>query len=109
MRHQPRWGAWVIPILLPAIYPVSLAAFDDTGPPLTGTKPLTMTGDIASELVAGVDRFLLKQINRVDGQPCEILEAGFFLPYGIQQIGRAKPSPAGEYFGNARSAVGRQR
>jgi dienelactone hydrolase len=30
---------------------------------LPGTKPLAMTGDIASELVAGVDRFLLKQID----------------------------------------------
>jgi len=30
---------------------------------LPGTRPLTMEGDIASELVAGVDRFLLKQID----------------------------------------------
>ena len=29
--------------------------------PLTGTKLLTMTGDITSELVAGVDRFLLNE------------------------------------------------
>jgi dienelactone hydrolase len=29
---------------------------------LPGTAPLTMTGDIASELVAGVERFLLRQI-----------------------------------------------
>ena len=36
---------------------------DEPGPPLPGTKPLTMTGDIASELVAGVDRFLLQQID----------------------------------------------
>ncbi len=36
----------------------------EPGPPLPGTKPLTMTGDIASELVAGVDRFLLKQIDQ---------------------------------------------
>ncbi len=35
----------------------------EPGPPLPGTKPLSMTGDIASELVAGVDRFLLKQID----------------------------------------------
>src|SRR5262245_30476627 len=34
-----------------------------TGPSLPGTQPLTMTGDIASELVAGVDRFLLRQID----------------------------------------------
>jgi dienelactone hydrolase len=38
-------------------------AADEFGPPLPGTKPLTMTGDIASELVAGVDRFLLKEID----------------------------------------------
>ncbi len=40
----------------------SLLHAQDYGPPLPGTKPLTMSGDIASELVAGVDRFLLKQI-----------------------------------------------
>jgi dienelactone hydrolase len=31
--------------------------------PLAGTKPLTMTGDIASQLVAGVDKFLLREID----------------------------------------------
>src|SRR5207248_3243607 len=35
-----------------------------THEPLEGTKPLTMEGDIASQLVAGVDRFLLKEIDR---------------------------------------------
>jgi dienelactone hydrolase len=39
------------------------SAAQEPGPPLVGTKPLTMSGDIASELVAGVDRFLLKQID----------------------------------------------
>ena len=39
------------------------SAAQEPGSPLAGTKPLTMTGDIASELVAGVDRFLLKQID----------------------------------------------
>ena len=56
----------------------SLAAGQATGPapqPLPGTKPLTMTGDIASELVAGVDRFLLRQIERIDGQARAALEA----------------------------------
>src|SRR5207248_11577850 len=33
-----------------------------THEPLEGTKPLTMEGDIASQLVAGVDRFLLRKI-----------------------------------------------
>jgi dienelactone hydrolase len=38
-------------------------AAEESGPPLPGTKPLTMSGDIASELVAGVDRFLLRKID----------------------------------------------
>jgi len=32
--------------------------------PLPGTQPLKMTGDIASELVAGVDRFLLGELEK---------------------------------------------
>ena len=40
-----------------------VATAQEFGPPLPGTKPLSITGDIASELVAGVDRFLLKQID----------------------------------------------
>jgi dienelactone hydrolase len=32
------------------------------GPPLAGTQPLTLEGDIASHLVAGVDRFLLRKL-----------------------------------------------
>ncbi len=31
-------------------------------PPLPGTKPLTMTGDVASQMVEGVDKFLLREI-----------------------------------------------
>jgi dienelactone hydrolase len=41
----------------------AVIAVEEHSPPLPGTQPLTMTGDIASELVAGVDRFLLKQID----------------------------------------------
>jgi dienelactone hydrolase len=52
--------AWAFCELL--LYVPWLAADDLTGPPLAGTKPLTMSGDLASEMVAGVDRFLLKQI-----------------------------------------------
>src|SRR5215831_13544103 len=33
------------------------------GQPLPGTAPLTMEGDIASNLVAGVDRFLLRKLD----------------------------------------------
>ena len=63
MRHHLRWTAWALSILFTAICPLTLAASDHVGPSLAGTKPLTMTGDIASELVSGVDRFLLKQID----------------------------------------------
>src|SRR5215831_1708656 len=34
------------------------------GEPLPGTKPLTMEGDIAAQLVEGVDKFLLREIDR---------------------------------------------
>jgi dienelactone hydrolase len=48
-------------LLLPSI---ALHADDKQGRPDTmpGTKPLTMTGDIASQLVEGVDKFLLREI-----------------------------------------------
>ena len=32
--------------------------------PLPGTQPLKLEGDIASQLVSGVDRFLLREIDR---------------------------------------------
>jgi dienelactone hydrolase len=35
---------------------------------LPGTEPLTMAGDIASNLVAGVDRFLLRKLNESETQ-----------------------------------------
>src|SRR5262249_33714959 len=33
------------------------------GPPLPGTESLTLQGDIASQLLAGVDRFLLRKLD----------------------------------------------
>src|SRR5437762_1481132 len=33
------------------------------GPPLAGTQPLTMEGDIAAQMVAGIDKFLLREID----------------------------------------------
>src|SRR5437762_4048046 len=34
-----------------------------TGPPLSGTEPLTTEGDIAAQMVAGIDKFLLREID----------------------------------------------
>src|SRR5437868_5246532 len=36
---------------------------------LPGTQPLTTTGDIASDLVAGVDRFLLRKLDESARRP----------------------------------------
>src|SRR5438046_10740054 len=33
-----------------------------SGPPLEGTQALTMEGDIAAQMVAGIDKFLLREI-----------------------------------------------
>ncbi|MCH7725274.1 MAG: dienelactone hydrolase family protein [Planctomycetes bacterium] len=35
-----------------------------TGEPLAGTKPLMLDGDLASHLVAGVDKFLLRELEK---------------------------------------------
>jgi dienelactone hydrolase len=40
------------------------AKTDKEPTPLPGTKPLTMKGDIAAQLVAGVDKFLLREIDK---------------------------------------------
>src|SRR5437660_9239895 len=32
--------------------------------PMPGTKPLEMQGDLASQMVAGVDKFLLREIDK---------------------------------------------
>ena len=66
----------------------------EPGAPLPGTKPLTMTGDIASDLVAGADRFLLKQIDEVGGQAGELLEAGFLVGAGVSRL-RSSPTASG--------------
>ena len=44
------------------------AAGQESGPPLPGTKPLAAVADRASDLVAGADRFLLKQIEETAGK-----------------------------------------
>ena len=63
-----------------------------------------MTGDIASELVAGVDRFLLRQIEQSTAAAGQALEARLQLGSRLQRLGRAQPQAAGAYPGGARSA-----
>ncbi len=52
------------PSPLSAQTPTAEKAKAAAGPPLAGTKPLTLEGDIASQLVDGVDRFLLREIEQ---------------------------------------------
>ena len=61
-----------------------LTAAQEAGPPLPGTKPLTMTGDITSELVAGVDRFLLKQIDESAAKREKYWKRDFSSPAAYQ-------------------------
>jgi len=49
-------------IVMLALLPCACFAAEVT--PLSGTQPLTLQGDIASNLVAGVDRFLLREIDK---------------------------------------------
>jgi len=60
------------PILLSVLAASSAAAGDPSPPPadpspLAGTRPLVHEGDLASDLVAGVDRFLLRKIEASPG------------------------------------------
>ncbi len=55
------YRAFVFVALSLAFLPSNHIAADDH-PPLAGTQPLTATGDIASQMVDGVDRFLLRKL-----------------------------------------------
>lgn len=49
-------------LLLPGLLPLQSSVADDAVVGPTGTTPLTLKGDIASEMVDGIDRFLLRKI-----------------------------------------------
>ena len=64
MKSNTYVFAVVASVFLPAFNARAEDAVKDPKPaathePLAGTQPLTMEGDIASQLVDGVDRFLL--------------------------------------------------
>ncbi len=56
-RHSAALMGMVVSL---GLYAPTLAQ-EGASPPLPGTRALSTTGDIASEMVAGVDRFLLRQ------------------------------------------------
>ena len=61
-------GALLLEAVCLGVLLAASATAQEFGPPLPGTKPLTATGDLASEMVAGADRFLLKQIEESASQ-----------------------------------------
>jgi hypothetical protein len=60
---------WQLSTWLIALASASSIGFAGEIVPLPGTQPLTLQGDIASNLVAGVDRFLLHELDKsVEGR-----------------------------------------
>ena len=51
-------------LLIGTFVMVRSSVAQEAGAALPGTKPLVTTGDVASDLVAGVDQFLLEQIDQ---------------------------------------------
>lgn len=77
---------WLI-FLTCAVLGVSTAELtvgQEAGAPLPGTKPLTMTGDLASEMVAGADRFLLKQTDESAAKREKYWKRDFSSPAAYQ-------------------------
>jgi dienelactone hydrolase len=62
MKRQMLWP--IASLLLVGAYELAPGAEAAGIEPLSGTQPLTMTGDIASNLVAGVDRYLLRKLDQ---------------------------------------------
>src|SRR5262245_57222553 len=62
--------SWPISFLIAQDKPAPITEIKgDARTPLAGTKKLEMEGDIAAQLVEGVDRFLLKEIEKsVEGR-----------------------------------------
>ena len=58
---------------------------ETNGATLPGTAPLTMTGDIAAQLVDGVDRFLLQEIDRSEALREQHFHRDFASPEAYQQ------------------------
>ena len=48
--------------------PAAGASAGADAPPLPGTAPLTLQGDLAAQMVAGIDRFLARQLEAVVGR-----------------------------------------
>ena len=55
----------LVPALGLSLFLPFAACAQDAGP-LPGTKPLTQQGDLSAQMVAGVDKFLLREIEQAE-------------------------------------------
>lgn len=62
-RRMPRQIAIAASLLLLSAL-LLIAEEPKSGEPFPGTKPLTATGDLAAQMVAGVDKFLLRELDQ---------------------------------------------
>lgn len=91
-RRRQRFRAWALTLALPGLIAATLVSSDHRGfaaspapqtvdpTPLPGTEALTMSGDIASNLVAGVDRFLLRKIDESTARRAQFWHRDFSSP-----------------------------
>ena len=81
----------------------ALAAEDAADRPavLPGTERLEWTDDIASRLVDGVDRFLLREIDQSVARRAAVLAARLEFGGGLQRLARTEPATAGTHSGRA--------
>lgn len=63
----------------------TLAQSEEKVVPLPGTKPLTMEGDITSSLVDGVDKFLLREIDKSVAQRARFWKRDLSSPLKYQE------------------------
>ena len=62
--HQQLFATPFLLVAVVLFAPVAPSGQAADPEPLAGTKPMTVTGDIASQMVDGIDRFLLRELER---------------------------------------------
>jgi dienelactone hydrolase len=60
----PRFRNLTRPVMLAGLIWCTATTVAQDVTPLSGTKPLTMTGDLSAQMVEGIDRFLLREIGK---------------------------------------------
>jgi hypothetical protein len=57
---------------------------------LPGTTPLTLDGDLSAQMVAGADKFLMRELEKSPAGRFQLLEARFLVGGGLSEIHRGK-------------------